>query len=39
VFADPAQPSLFAPDFTSLRPILTSLEPMSSTSPSSSKEP
>jgi DNA polymerase elongation subunit (family B) len=39
VFADPAQPSLFAPDFASLRPILTSLEPMSSTSPSSSTEP
>jgi hypothetical protein len=35
LFADPAQPSLFTPDFASLRPVLTSLEPMFS--PSSSQ--
>jgi DNA polymerase elongation subunit (family B) len=39
LFADPAQPSLFAPDFASLPPILTSLDPMSSTSPSPSPSP
>ena len=37
LFADPAQPSLFTPDFAAMRPVLTSLEPMASPSTSPSQ--